>query len=249
VILIADMFIARLRDQLAVQGLGLELSAAAQGFLAEKVTTPNSRSSASSRRAGSTSRTHSARRSCQGVPRRSDDRRRHRRRSRRTVLDLRGRRGSAAVGGLRRPLRQRLRSQPTRSLIEVKSHSVHVCRECGTTSPRWSGRCSGCGEWNTLDEERTGSRSHVAATMSTTSLRDVAATTTSVHSTGVGELDRVVGGGFIAGSTTLLFGERRRQVDARSHVPSRVGGGRYAGAADRGRGVSGASGPTGAPPR
>jgi DNA repair protein RadA/Sms len=43
--------------------------------------------------------------------------------------------------------------------------------------------------------------------MSTTSLRDVAATTTSVHSTGVGELDRVVGGGFIAGSTTLLFGE------------------------------------------
>jgi DNA repair protein RadA/Sms len=42
---------------------------------------------------------------------------------------------------------------------------------------------------------------------STTSLRDVAATTATVHSTGVGELDRVLGGGFIAGSTTLLFGE------------------------------------------
>jgi DNA repair protein RadA/Sms len=42
---------------------------------------------------------------------------------------------------------------------------------------------------------------------STTSLREVAANTASVHSTGVGELDRVLGGGFIAGSTTLLFGE------------------------------------------
>jgi DNA repair protein RadA/Sms len=83
---------------------------------------------------------------------------------------------------------------------------VHVCRECGTTSPRWSGRCSGCGEWNTLDEERTGQRPRISAG-ATTSLRDVAATTATVTSTGVGELDRVLGGGFIAGSTTLLFGE------------------------------------------
>ena len=45
------------------------------------------------------------------------------------------------------------------------------------------------------------------ATTTTTSLRDVAATTAAVHSTGVAELDRVLGGGFIAGSTTLLFGE------------------------------------------
>jgi DNA repair protein RadA/Sms len=82
---------------------------------------------------------------------------------------------------------------------------VHVCRECGTTSPRWSGRCSGCGEWNTLDEERTTPKPRAATT--STSLRDVAESTTVVHSTGVGELDRVLGGGFIAGSTTLLFGE------------------------------------------
>jgi DNA repair protein RadA/Sms len=88
----------------------------------------------------------------------------------------------------------------------VKSHVVHVCRECGTTSPRWSGRCSGCGEWNTLDEERTGPKLRVT-TSSTTALRDVAETSAAVHSTGVGEFDRVLGGGFIAGSTTLLFGE------------------------------------------
>jgi DNA repair protein RadA/Sms len=88
----------------------------------------------------------------------------------------------------------------------VKTHSVHVCRECGTTSPRWSGRCSGCGEWNTLDEERSTLKPRVVATP-TTSLRDVADTDAAVHSTGVSELDRVLGGGFIAGSTTLLFGE------------------------------------------
>jgi DNA repair protein RadA/Sms len=88
----------------------------------------------------------------------------------------------------------------------VKTHSVHVCRECGTTSPRWSGRCAGCGEWNTLDEVRTGSKPRVTSSV-TTSLRDVDATSAAVNSTGVGELDRVLGGGFIAGSTTLLFGE------------------------------------------
>jgi DNA repair protein RadA/Sms len=88
----------------------------------------------------------------------------------------------------------------------VKTHSVHVCRECGTTSPRWSGRCSGCGEWNTLDEERSSLKPRISSG-TTTSLRDVATTTATVHSTGVGELDRVLGGGFIAGSTTLLFGE------------------------------------------
>jgi DNA repair protein RadA/Sms len=88
----------------------------------------------------------------------------------------------------------------------VKVHSVHVCRECGTTAPRWTGRCSGCGEWNTLDEERASAKIR-SAVVTATSLRDIGATTASVHSTGVGELDRVLGGGFIAGSTTLLFGE------------------------------------------
>ena len=83
---------------------------------------------------------------------------------------------------------------------------MHVCRECGTTSPRWSGRCSGCGEWNTLDEERTG-RTPRLSVVTTTSLRDVTTATATICSTGVGELDRVLGGGFIAGSTTLLFGE------------------------------------------
>jgi len=89
----------------------------------------------------------------------------------------------------------------------VKSHSVHVCRECGTSSPKWAGRCPGCGEWNTLEEERHAVKHRAGAPTPTTSLRDVGEETAAVHSTGVGELDRVLGGGFIAGSTTLLFGE------------------------------------------
>ena len=89
----------------------------------------------------------------------------------------------------------------------MKSHSIHVCRECGTTSPRWAGRCAGCGEWNTLDEERTPSKPRTTATLATTSLRESNDENQAVISSGVGELDRVLGGGFVAGSTMLLFGE------------------------------------------
>jgi len=88
----------------------------------------------------------------------------------------------------------------------VKSHSIHVCRECGTTSPKWSGRCAGCGEWNTLDEARNAG-ARTVANLATTSLREVRDEQLALRSTGVGELDRVLGGGVVAGSTTLLFGE------------------------------------------
>jgi DNA repair protein RadA/Sms len=88
----------------------------------------------------------------------------------------------------------------------VKSHSIHVCHDCGTTSPRWAGRCPGCGEWNTLVEENR-ARTRAVARPTTTSLCDVGEGSAAVHSTGVSELDRVLGGGFIAGSTTLLYGE------------------------------------------
>ena len=91
----------------------------------------------------------------------------------------------------------------------MKTRTIHVCRDCGTTSPRWVGRCPGCGEWNTLDEETLTSSAAVAAPVSTPvlALHDVGADVAPRLSTGVGELDRVLGGGVLAGSTTLLFGE------------------------------------------
>lgn len=84
---------------------------------------------------------------------------------------------------------------------------MHVCRECGTTSARWVGRCPGCAAWNSLDEERVTSRvaRHVAPV--TVALHQVDGNGERRVATGVGELDRVLGGGLVAGSTTLLFGE------------------------------------------
>ena len=90
----------------------------------------------------------------------------------------------------------------------MKTHSVHVCRECGTTSPRWVGRCPGCSAWNTLDEEKVASRSiSNLARATTVSLHTIDGDHETRLSTGVAELDRVLGGGLLAGSTTLLFGE------------------------------------------
>ncbi|MFZ1061964.1 MAG: ATPase domain-containing protein [Acidimicrobiales bacterium] len=87
----------------------------------------------------------------------------------------------------------------------MNTRSVHVCRECGTSSPRWIGRCSGCGEWNTLEERSTPSAKPVGVEASP--LREVHGSAEVLERSGVDELDRVLGGGFTRGSTTLLFGE------------------------------------------
>ena len=82
---------------------------------------------------------------------------------------------------------------------------THVCRECGATSPRWSGRCAGCGEWNTLEAALARPSATPAAT--TTPLAQVDVAGLNLRPTGVGEFDRVLGGGLAPGSSTLLYGE------------------------------------------
>jgi DNA repair protein RadA/Sms len=82
---------------------------------------------------------------------------------------------------------------------------THVCRDCGTTSPRWAGRCPGCGEWNTLEATTRGATSPSNAT--TSALADVDVSDLALRPTGVGEFDRVLGGGLAPGSSTLLYGE------------------------------------------
>jgi DNA repair protein RadA/Sms len=90
---------------------------------------------------------------------------------------------------------------------------VHACTECGTAHPKWSGQCSGCGEWNTLIEEvagpAPGSDEAVApvATAELSLLHDIDALLAQPQPTGIGELDRVLGGGLVPGSVTLLGGE------------------------------------------
>src|SRR3954451_21276183 len=93
----------------------------------------------------------------------------------------------------------------------MKTRSVHRCRECGDESPRWLGRCPSCGEWGTLVEEAPAVPSLPAGLIRPTSgpvpIADVSAATSAPVPTGVGELDRVLGGGLVPGSVTLLVGE------------------------------------------
>ncbi len=88
----------------------------------------------------------------------------------------------------------------------MKTHALYTCRRCGTNTPRWQGRCGTCDEWNSIDEVPTTGPARGGRVV-TTSLRDVAGEDSAVTPSGVGELDRVLGGGFVAGSTTLLYGE------------------------------------------
>ncbi|MBI5106110.1 MAG: DNA repair protein RadA [Solirubrobacterales bacterium] len=93
----------------------------------------------------------------------------------------------------------------------------HVCTGCGHSEVRWLGQCPGCGEWGTLVEERLpatsaggsrgagGRRPSVAAPVPVR-LRDVRTEAVARLSTGIGELDRVLGGGLVPGSLVLLGG-------------------------------------------
>jgi DNA repair protein RadA/Sms len=86
----------------------------------------------------------------------------------------------------------------------------HVCSECGATSSRWLGRCPGCGEWGTLVEERQQARNGRAAAPAPAPLRrlaEVEAAEAARMSTGVPELDRVLGGGLVPASLVLVSGD------------------------------------------
>ncbi len=95
--------------------------------------------------------------------------------------------------------------------------TVHVCSECGLQSAQWHGQCPGCEAWNTLVEERIppAQAKGAAARRAPAEaggrpvprrLRDVGAAPVRRMSSGIGELDRVLGGGLVPGSLTLLGG-------------------------------------------
>ncbi len=96
-----------------------------------------------------------------------------------------------------------------------RPNSIFVCSACGHQSPRWEGRCSGCGEWNTLVEEARQrsttergrpARDRSGAALKPVVLADVKATEHARLSTGIGELDTVLGGGLVPGSLVLIGG-------------------------------------------
>jgi DNA repair protein RadA/Sms len=92
----------------------------------------------------------------------------------------------------------------------AKTVTAYTCTACGYESPKWLGRCAGCGEWNSLVEEvvsRGAARGRPPAGRQARPLSEVALTDSRRISTGLGELDRVLGGGLVPGSLVLVGGE------------------------------------------
>src|SRR6201989_675938 len=95
-----------------------------------------------------------------------------------------------------------------------KSAPSFVCRNCGAAYNRWQGKCEACGEWNTLSEEDSGATSMPASIRSRRKGRLFALeslTGKSVEAprlpSGMAELDRVTGGGFVRGAVMLVGGD------------------------------------------
>src|ERR1700712_1811714 len=91
--------------------------------------------------------------------------------------------------------------------------SVFVCSECGRSEPRWLGQCPGCDAWSTLAEERAPQASAPGRGVTAGRggrggpLAEVPLEQANRLRTGIGELDRVLGGGLVPGSIVLLAGE------------------------------------------
>ena len=95
--------------------------------------------------------------------------------------------------------------------------TIYICEECGSQSPKWLGKCPHCGKWNTLVEQtvepepavRAARRTSMAATGDNhaTRFEDMEIPAYMRSETGLGELDRVLGGGLVTGSVVLLSGE------------------------------------------
>ena len=101
--------------------------------------------------------------------------------------------------------------------MAAKAKTAHVCADCGASYPKWQGQCDACGAWNTLAEivlepavkgaPRLGHWAGAPEQARITPLADVRHEAEPRVSTGIGELDRVLGGGLVAGSVVLVGGD------------------------------------------
>ncbi|GAB6042723.1 DNA repair protein RadA [Endothiovibrio diazotrophicus] len=99
----------------------------------------------------------------------------------------------------------------------AKIKTQYSCRECGALSSKWAGQCPDCGAWNTLEESavapaspkggRFSGYAGTAGAVAVQPLSEVVATEEARIATGIGELDRVLGGGLVAGSVVLIGGD------------------------------------------
>ena len=100
----------------------------------------------------------------------------------------------------------------------AKAKRVYVCRECGAQTPQWAGRCADCGAWNSLEESVQSSAKPSTAMNKHTgyagqqqntvqALKSITSEQAVRWSTGLPELDRVLGGGLVTGSVVLIGGD------------------------------------------
>ena len=93
----------------------------------------------------------------------------------------------------------------------ARSNLQFVCAQCGATTPKWQGQCPDCEAWNTLGEQAAanarGSLSGAARPLEIALLNELDYRSDSRMPTGLGELDRVLGGGLVPGSVTLIGGD------------------------------------------
>ena len=90
--------------------------------------------------------------------------------------------------------------------------TAYFCSQCGYESPKWLGQCPACREWNTMVEEPVApKKTSVAAVRNVKArpeyLKNVSLDDSNRYATGFNELDRVLGGGIVAGSLILVGGD------------------------------------------
>lgn len=93
----------------------------------------------------------------------------------------------------------------------MKSKTVYFCTQCGNETPRWQGQCSACGAWNTITEQKVSSSKLTSGKSAFTGnvaqpITKLSETEEIRFTTGMGELDRVLGGGAVQGSLVLVGG-------------------------------------------
>ena len=96
----------------------------------------------------------------------------------------------------------------------MKQKTVFLCGDCGYESPKWYGKCPSCGAWNTMSEFKEkpvsaarGTNTFQRGESRPTLLKDIDTGDESRFHSGIGELDRVLGGGAVHGSFVLVGGE------------------------------------------
>ena len=88
--------------------------------------------------------------------------------------------------------------------------TIFCCANCGYEAPKWLGRCPGCEQWNTFEEiilTRSGKAKEKGAPTAAAPLEEIPLGDQERYPTGIGELDRVLGGGAVPGSVVLLGGD------------------------------------------